>query len=316
METLLMLTYASLCWIIFKVFKIKVNQWSLTTAILGGVILLGLIFMSMAFYHPASKSARSYFITTPIVSNVRGLVTDVPAKANVPLKKGDVLFTIDKTPFQAKYDQVKSDLEFAKLRLKESKDLKKLAGGSKFDVEKYQKDVKTLSAELEDAKFKLDSCVVKAPTNGFITHVRVKKGFMTVPIPLLPAMTFVNTDSMMYVAGFEQQPMQNIHVGEKGEIIFPGIPGKTFRIEVIDIFPALAEGELTPTRTMLSFSRKLPPGQIPVRFKILDDMSSYYLPMGSEGVVALYNEDHLHEISIIRKVLLRMESWRYFLKFH
>ena len=35
METLMLLTYAALCWAIFKIFKIPVNKWSLTTAVLG-----------------------------------------------------------------------------------------------------------------------------------------------------------------------------------------------------------------------------------------------------------------------------------------
>ena len=43
METLMVLTYATFCWIIFKVFKIPVNKWSLTTAVLGGVIMLSVI---------------------------------------------------------------------------------------------------------------------------------------------------------------------------------------------------------------------------------------------------------------------------------
>ena len=36
MELLLILIYVSICFVIFKVFKIPVNQWSLATAALGG----------------------------------------------------------------------------------------------------------------------------------------------------------------------------------------------------------------------------------------------------------------------------------------
>ena len=34
MEILLILIYVSLCWVAFKVFRIPVNQWSLSTAAL------------------------------------------------------------------------------------------------------------------------------------------------------------------------------------------------------------------------------------------------------------------------------------------
>ena len=36
MEILLTLTYVAICVAIFKIFRIPVNQWTLTTAALGG----------------------------------------------------------------------------------------------------------------------------------------------------------------------------------------------------------------------------------------------------------------------------------------
>jgi hypothetical protein len=41
MELLLILIYVSICFVIFKVFKIPVNQWSLATAALGGILPKG-----------------------------------------------------------------------------------------------------------------------------------------------------------------------------------------------------------------------------------------------------------------------------------
>ncbi len=40
METLLLLTYAALCVVIFKVFKIPLNKWTVPTAVLGGIIFI------------------------------------------------------------------------------------------------------------------------------------------------------------------------------------------------------------------------------------------------------------------------------------
>jgi len=45
---------------------------------------------------------------TPVYAGVRGRVTDVPVKPNVPLKAGDVLFQIDPRPFQYVVDQKKA----------------------------------------------------------------------------------------------------------------------------------------------------------------------------------------------------------------
>ena len=37
METLMLLTYAALCIVVFKVFRIPLNKWTVPTAVLGGI---------------------------------------------------------------------------------------------------------------------------------------------------------------------------------------------------------------------------------------------------------------------------------------
>ena len=102
MELLMILTYTAICYAIFKIFKIPVNKWSIPTAVLGGIILIALILLIMNYNHPYTREARLYFYTTPIVPAVRGEVIEVPVKANVPLKKGDVLFRIDPRPLRVR----------------------------------------------------------------------------------------------------------------------------------------------------------------------------------------------------------------------
>ncbi|MCB1810061.1 MAG: HlyD family secretion protein, partial [Candidatus Competibacteraceae bacterium] len=45
MDLLLIATYVGLCIIIFKVFRIPLNKWSVPTAFLGGVLLIGALLM-------------------------------------------------------------------------------------------------------------------------------------------------------------------------------------------------------------------------------------------------------------------------------
>ncbi len=100
MELLLILIYVSICYVIFKVFRIPVNQWSLATATLGGIIGITLLLLIMNYNHPFTKNARIYFAVTPVQPLVEGRVIDVPVQANVPLKEGDVLFRIDPKPYE------------------------------------------------------------------------------------------------------------------------------------------------------------------------------------------------------------------------
>jgi multidrug resistance efflux pump len=57
------------------------------------------------YNHPFTTDGRLFFSTTPIVPTVRGHVTDVMAKPNVPVKAGDLLFQINPRPYQYVVDQ-------------------------------------------------------------------------------------------------------------------------------------------------------------------------------------------------------------------
>ncbi len=71
MELLLILIYVSICYVIFKVFRIPVNQWSLATAALGGIIGIALLLLIMNYNHPFTKNARIYFAVTPVLPTVQ-----------------------------------------------------------------------------------------------------------------------------------------------------------------------------------------------------------------------------------------------------
>lgn len=315
MELMLILTYTALCWGIFKVFKISVNKWSMTTAILGGVVLMAVSLAGMAYFHPASVTARSYFVTTPIVANVRAKVIEVPVKPNAPLKKGDILCILDPTTYQARLDNIRAQYDFANKRLAQTRSLVEASAGSQFDVDQYETELESLENQLIEAEFNLESTIVRAPTDGFVTHVRLRPGMMAVPLPLSPIMTFVHTDEPVFVAGFSQQPMQNIKVGYDAEVLFPGIPGRVFKGRVSKILDVIAEGQLAPSSSLLSVDPKSPEGLIPVFIEFEEDMSEFYLPMGSAGMVAVYSERWQH-VGAMRKVLFRMKSWQNFAVFH
>ncbi|MBF4405717.1 HlyD family secretion protein, partial [Vibrio anguillarum] len=113
MDLLLIMTYAALCIAIFKVFKIPLNKWTVPTAVLGGVILIGTLILLMNYNHPFTQLGSQVFSTTPVVSGVRGRVIEVPVQANQPLKQGDVLFRIDPVPFEAELAKIEAQIKEA-----------------------------------------------------------------------------------------------------------------------------------------------------------------------------------------------------------
>ncbi len=121
MAVLLLLGYAAICVVIFKILRVPVNKWTVTTASIGGVVLVGGLLAVMNYNHPFTTDARLYFHTTPIVPEVKGRVTEVAVKPNRPLKQGDKLFSIDPRPYQFIVDQKKAALAEAQQGVKELK---------------------------------------------------------------------------------------------------------------------------------------------------------------------------------------------------
>ncbi|MCR9422357.1 HlyD family secretion protein [Vibrio sp. RM-69-4] len=113
MDLLLIMTYAALCIAIFKIFKIPLNKWTVPTAVLGGVVLIGTLILLMNYNHPFTQLGSQVFSTTPVVSGVRGRVIEVPVQANQPLKQGDVLFRIDPVPFEAELAKIEAQIKEA-----------------------------------------------------------------------------------------------------------------------------------------------------------------------------------------------------------
>ncbi len=100
MEVMLLLTYTAICIFVFKVFKVPLNKWTVPTAALGGVILIGSLVLVMNYNHPYSYMARELFFTTPIVPAVGGIVSSVDVEPNQLVEKGTVLFRIDPRPYE------------------------------------------------------------------------------------------------------------------------------------------------------------------------------------------------------------------------
>ena len=121
MELLLILTYTAICIAIFKIFRIPVNKWTLPTAVLGGIFLIGIIMLGMNYNHPFTRNARIYFVSTPIIADVKGRVIEVPVKANETLKAGDILFRIDPKPYEFEVAQRRAALAEAEQNVSQLK---------------------------------------------------------------------------------------------------------------------------------------------------------------------------------------------------
>ncbi|MBW3761136.1 HlyD family secretion protein [Aeromonas jandaei] len=345
MDLLLILTYTALCVAIFKIFRIPLNKWTVPTAALGGVVLIGTLIMLMNYNHPYSEMARNYYLSTPIVPLVKGRVVEVPVQANQPVKKGDVLFRLDDEPFKLKVesltarlnankDQLKSidaRLRSAKLDRDRASDLMRRGVGKQRDLDVTQASVdeiaaqmdqqratlEDLQAQLDEAKYQLAQTVVYAPSDGHVVQLALRPGMIATPFMYRPVMTFIHKDETAYVGWFWQNSMQRLAVGDEAEVVIDGIPGKIFKGKVTAVIPAIAAGNVQANAMLLDQTSAIRPGRMPVLISITDpEWAKYQVIAGASGQAAVYTEYFQH-VSVMRKVLLRMASWmNYLFPFH
>lgn len=215
---------------------------------------------------------------------------------------------------QATLDTYSRNLETARQSLtgaRAEEERARLAYSSNIDG--VNTTVARLRAELADAEYDLDQTVTRAPSAGFVTQVALRPGLYVVPVPLRPAMIFVNTDvhDSELGAAFQQNALQRVRAGDEAEIAFDAVPGRVFKGKVQLVVDAIAAGQLQATGTLVDAGAITTAGRALAIIDIEEDISQYHLPLGAAGQVAIYTE-YWHHLSLLRKILLRMRSWQNF----
>lgn len=331
MELLLILTYASICIAIFKIFRVPVNKWTVPTAVLGGILIIGVLITVMNYNHPYSESTRGYYPSIPIVPQVRGRITEIPVRVNEVINKDDVLFRLEDTPFRDKVEALEARLngardeqDHAAAELERSEKLKKRGAGSDKDVQRWRANyddatakVDDLVAQLDEARFNLESTVVRAPSDGIVTQMLVRPGMMAGRIQFSSVMSFIPLDEVSLVGWYRQNSVLRLKPGDEAEVAFDALPGKIIKGRVKQVIPFVAEGQLQPTADLVRFSDTTTTGRVAVEIQIEDpEFYQYNLPQGLYGQSAIYTE-HAHHVAVMRRILLRMASWlNYLFPFH
>ncbi len=100
MEIILLGIYAFFVWLIFIKLKLLpwTTPWKVGVAIFP-VVAIATLLLLLNVFAPTTSDVRVVKYVVPIVSQVRGRVIEVPVENNRAVKKGDVLFKIDPTPY-------------------------------------------------------------------------------------------------------------------------------------------------------------------------------------------------------------------------
>lgn len=177
---------------------------------------------------------------------VSGTITQVGFKDGQYVKKGDLLFVIDKRPYEAavrKADAVLKTMQnqyaLADKEMVRANELVKTEALSKrvYDERKSSRQVAVsqmdeAKAALEQAQINLDYATILAPVSGYVSRAEVTLGNLVSPANA-PVLTSIVSDSGVY-ADFEIDEKTYLQYvqGAKGEIavkaIIPSLQDKEF----------------------------------------------------------------------------------------
>jgi multidrug resistance efflux pump len=214
-----------------------------------------------------------------------------------------VLFRIDPTPFQAQLDAVAAQLKFEQLRLSQMTQLQQANTGRDFDVQQRQASVDQLQGQVTGAQYNLDQTVVRAPTDGYVTNLALRKGARVAALPFSPVLAFVDTSDALVGIEVRQIDARYIAPGQQAEIAFKFFPGGVFTGKVVAVLQAIATGQVQASGFAVT-PKPIESAPFVVRVALDDADLARRLPAGATGEAAIYT-DHVKASHVIRKVLLR-----------
>ena len=111
MEILLLGIYSAIVWFVF--IKMKWLPWNIGTQVTVVIIpIVGLtaLILALNIVAPSTADVRVIKYVVNVVPQVRGRVTEVPVEPNRLVRKGDVLFKLDPTPYELQVRALEAQL--------------------------------------------------------------------------------------------------------------------------------------------------------------------------------------------------------------
>lgn len=305
MIVFLTLIFAALLFVLMRI-KVLPNKGSTWLLMVPYELVLIIGFFIPMQWGAPQGDVRTLTYAVSIVPNVPGEVAEIVAEPNAPLREGDVIFTLDPTPYQAAVDGLNAQLQLARTRLRQAEQLAAQQAGSVFEVEAYQAQVNGLEAQLTNAQWNLDSTVIRAPADGYVTNLALRPGARVTNLPLAAAGVFIDTSETVLGAQVHQIYARHVEPGQTAEISFKFLPGRVYPATVESVLQVTAQGQLF-TSGAAPQPVSSAPGPFFVRLRLDDPELAEAIPAGAVGQVAIYTEE-VQMAHVIRKVMIRMNA--------
>lgn len=323
MIAFLTICYAGFYWLFFVKLGLFAKSARNISVFVGvGVVLIGTIVFMWFTYAPTSSDGRMFQYVVQIVPNVRGQVIEVPVEPLTQVARGDVLFRIDPTPYQATVDQLSASIEQtrsqekrAELEVNRNRELVRQSAAAQRELDRWTADlegtraaIRSLQAQLRRAEWELGETEVRAPYSGEVFNLQVRPGTYVTNVPLAAAMTFISDEIRAVVASFSQSASRRMQIGDDAEVVFVNAPGRVLGGKVIALPQATGTAQMTPSGQIPVFTGTPSVGRYLAVIELNDREARDRIPQGAGGTVAVYTRSG-KPVHIISKVVMRMHAW-------
>ncbi|KAF0954663.1 efflux RND transporter periplasmic adaptor subunit [Escherichia albertii] len=209
--------------------SIKTIKYFSTILVAAIAILAGWWLWNYYMQSPWTRDGKVRAEQVTITPQVSGRIVELNIKDNQLVKAGDILFTIDKTPFQiaelnarAQLAKAQSDLAKANNEANRRRHLSQnFISAEELDtanlnVKAMQASVDAAQAMLKQAQWQLSQTDVRAPVSGWVTNLTTRAGDYADTGK--PQFALVDSRSFYVVGYFEETKLRHIKEGAPAQI--------------------------------------------------------------------------------------------------
>lgn len=162
MEVLLLAIYSGIVWLIFFKFKwLPWNTVSQVVVITIPVVALTALVLALNVVAPSSADVRVLKYVVNMSSQLRGRVLEV-ADGNKPLRKGDVLYRVDPTPYQLQVNALEAQLANT---VGSSRELEEQLSGAVMQVSQTKSGIDQAASRVVQANTELELATKRLAQN-------------------------------------------------------------------------------------------------------------------------------------------------------
>jgi RND family efflux transporter MFP subunit len=251
---------------------------SLVTLLVILVILAGIYALWLRYQvEPVTRDGKVRADMVPVAADVAGLVTEVRVADNQAVRKGDVLFVIDRPRYRLALEQAEADLASRRVALaqairedRRNRAMPEVIAAETIEqgrarVEELRSAAGQAAAARDLARFNLGRTLVRAPVDGVISNVSLQPGVYL--MAGRPALALVYNRSMRVEGYFEETKLPAIRVGDPASIYLMGVADEirghvqSIAGGVEDRERAGSDGQLAnvnPTFTWVRLAQRIP----------------------------------------------------------